>query len=71
VAILLGLVPPGGTGTLPGIALCALGVIDLLILPRQIAKLRSGEIGQGKVIVTAASFVVFAAVGLMLYFGKI
>ena len=71
MAILFGPVSRGGTGTLLGIVLCVLAVIDLLVLPLQIAKFRSGKNKRLAIILTAVSCVAFATLGLMSYFGKI
>lgn len=70
-AIWLGPVPPGGTGTLPGIVLCVLGVMGIIALPREIKSLRLKKSGSGRIALLIVADAAFLAVGALMFLGKI
>jgi hypothetical protein len=63
---LLGPVPPGGSGKLPGIVLLIVGVAGLLSLPSQIKRMRSSAQPRFLPYVVAAMDVAFLVVGALL-----
>jgi hypothetical protein len=66
-ALLLGIVPPGGTPTFPGIILCALGLIGFLRLPVELKKVKSNRIAQLFLVAIDSVFLVVGAA--MVYHG--
>jgi len=63
---LLGPVPPGGTGKLPGIVLLAIAAVGLLTLPSQMKKLRPTEPHRGLLFITVAIDVAFLIAGVVM-----
>ena len=63
---LLGPAPPGGTGSLPGIVLCALGLVGLLALPAEIKKFKRREAGLAELVLVVAADVLFMIAGLLM-----
>jgi hypothetical protein len=71
MAIWLGPIPPRGTGTLPGIVLCVLGVIGIIALPREIKNLRSKKSGSARIALLVLADAAFLAAGLLMFSGRI
>jgi len=71
MVLLFGPVASGGTGTLPGIVLCVLGLVGLLALPRQVSRSRSGGSGLGRIAFLVATDLAFVTLGLLLFSGRI
>jgi hypothetical protein len=67
---MLGPVPPGGTGTLPGAVLCGLGFIGLFALPAKIKKVKSKESPSSELAFTAAIDFAFIIGGLLMLFNR-
>jgi hypothetical protein len=67
LALLFGIVPPGGTPTFPGIILSALGLIGFLRLPIELKKVKSNRNAQLFLIAADSVFLIAGAV--MVYRG--
>ena len=63
---LLGPVPPGGTGNLPGIVLLVIGVVGLFSLPSEIKKMRAGTQSRFRLFVVVGLDVAFLTAGMLM-----
>jgi hypothetical protein len=63
---LLGPVPPGGTGKLPGIVLLVIGVVGIFSLPSQIKKMKAATQSRFRLFVVVGLDVAFLVAGLLL-----
>lgn len=67
---IFGPVPPGGNSALPGFVLVAIGLLGLLSLPSQIAKMKSIESKWRKVAFLVVADLAFVLGGLVMLYKR-